>query len=110
MYFIYSITLHKEHDFIVNYIGGDYPNDNVRQSQITINGVDWEDWYNGLNSVAFDSFEEMVNNETGIYMYMRKYLVYLDEQEQELYESDYNGDWIECPYDALRDSQQDGYN
>ena len=107
MYFIKSIELHKERDYIVNYSHLGY--DSPHQVVITVNGDEFEEWYYDLENVAWDSYKEMANDSTGLFMYMHKYFVWLDEQEQND-EGDgqdvKDGDWSVCPYDDLRDSQQ----
>jgi hypothetical protein len=102
MYYLNSIQLHKESDFIVNYslTGYDSPNPTV----VTIDGDEFEKWYNQLEEKAWESFDEMANDGTGIFMYMRKYFEWLDEQHGE--DAD-DGDWAICPYDELRDSEQE---
>lgn len=99
MYYLNSIQLHKESDFIVNYslTGYDSPNPIV----VTIDGDEFEEWYNQLEEKAWESFDEMANDGTGIFMYMRKYFEWLDEQHGE--DAD---DWAICPYDDYRDSLQ----
>ena len=99
MYYLNSIQLHKASDFIVNYslTGYDSPNPTV----VTIDGDEFEEWYNQLEEKAWESFDEMANDGTGIFMYMRKYFEWLDEQHGE--DAD---DWSICPYDDYRDSLQ----
>jgi len=99
MYYLNSIQLHKASDFIVNYslTGYDSPNPTV----VTIDGDEFEEWYNQLEEKAWESFDEMANDGTGIFMYMRKYFEWLDEQHGE--DAD---DWAICPYDDYRDSLQ----
>ena len=108
MYYLNSIQLHKQKDFIVNYSEISY--DHPHSSNITVDGDLFEEWYYELDEVAWESFNEMTNDGTGIFMYMRKYFEHLDEQhyEGDGRDEDVNdGNWSECPYDALRDLEQD---
>ena len=108
MRYLNSITLHKEKDFIVNYSYIDY--DHPHSVNITVNGDEFEEWYYDLEEKAWESFSEMANDGTGIFMYMRKYFEWLDEQGQneDGKDEDVNdGNWSICPYDELRDSQQE---
>ncbi len=63
MYYLNSIQLHKESDFIVNYslTGYDSPTPTV----LTIDGDDFEKWYNQLKEKAWKSLDAMDNNATG---------------------------------------------
>ena len=108
MYYLNSIQLHNDKDFMVNYslLGYDHP----YSMNVTIDGDQFEQWYYELDEVAWESFDDMVNDTTGIFMYMRKYFEYLYEQRknEEGYGIDINdGDWSMCPYDELRDLEQD---
>ena len=110
MYYLNSIQLHKGKDFIVNYSFKGY--DHPHSINATVDGAQFEEWYYELDEVAWDDFNEMVNDGTGIFMYMRKYFEWLDDQhgEGDGRDEDVNdGDWSICPYDELRDSQQENY-
>ena len=79
---------------------------------VSVDGDLFKQWYYELDEVAWESFDDMANDGTGIFMYMRKYFEWLDEQEQND-EGDGidvdDGDWSICPYDELRDSQQENF-
>lgn len=109
MYFIKSIELNDKNNFIVSY--SQFGFDSPHQAIITVNGDEFKEWYYDLDSVAWQSYDEMSNDDTGIFMYMHKYFVWLDEQEQndegDGRDEDVNdGNWSECPYDELRDLLQ----
>ena len=108
MYYLNSIQLHNDKDFMVNYslLGYDHP----YSMNVTIDGDQFEQWYYELDEVAWQSFDDMANDGTGIFMYMRKYFEWLDEQHEDGLDEDVNdGNWSECPYDELRDSEQDNF-
>ena len=102
MYYLNSILLHKDKDFIVNYSRRCY--DDPYSISVTVNGDEFEEWYYELDEVAWEDFKDMANDSTGIFMYMRKFFEWLDEQHEDEINDD--GDWSICPYDELRDSQQ----
>ena len=108
MYYLNSIQLHNDKDFMVNYslLGYDHP----YSMNVTIDGDQFEQWYYELDEVAWKSFDDMANDGTGIFMYMRKYFEWLDEQHKDGLDEDVNdGNWSECPYDELRDAEQDNF-
>ena len=110
MYYLNSILLHKDKDYLVNYSQRGY--DSPYSMNIIVNGDEFQEWYYDLEEKAWDNFSEMANDSTGLFMYMRKYFIWLDEQEQneDGRDEDVNdGNWSECPYDELRDSQQENY-
>jgi len=105
MYYLNSIQLHNDKDFMVNYslLGYDHP----YSMNVTIDGDQFEQWYYELDEVAWQSFDDMANDGTGIFMYMRKYFEWLDEQHKDGLDEDVNdGNWSICPYDELRDAEQ----
>ena len=112
MYFIKSVELHDKNDFIVYYSTKDYNTSAYRIT--TVKGEELKDWYDELNEKAWPTYDEMANDKTGIYMYINKYLTYMTELYQE--EKYYGEEWYMrrneeqdfeiCPYDALRDSEQ----
>ena len=105
MYYLNSIQLHKERDYIVNYslLGYDHPH----SMNVTVEGDLFMEWYYELDEVAWESFDDMANDGTGIFMYMRKYFEWLDEQHEDGLDEDVNdGNWSICPYDDYRDSLQ----
>ena len=105
MYYLNSILLHKDKDFIVNYSKRCY--DDPYSITVTVEGDEFEEWYNQLDEVAWDDFKAMSNDGTGIFMYMRKYFEWLDEQHEDGLDEDVNdGNWSICPYDDYRDSLQ----
>jgi hypothetical protein len=109
MYYLNSIQLHKDKDFLVNYslLGYDHPH----SMNVTVFLYLFKEWYYELDEVAWESFDDMANDGTGIFMYMRKYFEWLDEQHDDdgLDEDRNDGDWSVCPYDELRDSQQENF-
>ena len=113
MYFIKSIELHDKNDFIVYYGTKDYDSSAYRIT--TIKGEEFKEWYDELNEKAWPTYEEMSNDKTGLYMYVKKYLTYFTKlyQEEKYYGEDWymrrnkDGDWAICPYDELRDQEQD---
>ncbi len=110
MYYLNSIQLHKKKDFIVNYSQISY--DHPHSFNVTVNGDEFEEWYYELEEVAWEDFKEMANDGTGIFMYMRKYLEWFDDQHDESdgRDEDVNdGSWSICLYDELRDLQQENY-
>ena len=104
MYYLNSILLHKEKDYIVNYSHIDY--DHPCSMNVTVAAYLFEEWYYDLEEKAWENFGEMVNDRTGIFMYMRKYIEWLDEQRKNCVEDADDGDWSICPYDDYRDSLQ----
>ena len=107
MYNIKSIELHNKADYIVYYSTKDY--NTSATTYTTIKGYDFEDWYEDLNSQKklWPTFTEMVNDVTGVYFYMNKYMTYTTERYND---EKYYGEEVDfevCPYDALRDAEQD---
>tara|TARA_R100001460_G_scaffold30882_3_gene60920 strand:- start:935 stop:1264 length:330 start_codon:yes stop_codon:yes gene_type:complete len=107
MYYLNSIQLHKDKDFIVNYSRRCY--DDPYSITVTVEGDLFEEWYYNLKEKAWQDFAEMANDGTGIFMYMRKYFKWLDDQHDEGdgRDEDVNdGNWSICPYDDYRDLLQ----
>ncbi len=76
MYFIDEIITHTDaKKFGVRYHEGDMPSEGGLITMIS--KAEFEDWYNQLDEVAWEDYQEMVEDPTGIYMYMRKYLEHL---------------------------------
>ena len=115
MYNIKSIDLHNKADFIVYYSNKNY--NTSATTRTTIKGYDFEDWYCSQDSKKklWPTYEEMINDVTGLYFYMNKYMTYTTEiyYEEKYYGEEWymrrydDGDWAICPYDDLRDSEQD---